>query len=132
MTALNLPLSTISTVVDNPIILGPSTSEASLAALGISPTEAAFILSHGYIRGFRTVFILNAALSALATVVSIFMIRHKELIRGDEEKLRAEAKKSLLSKEAAEKTRERDNSCDRLGDLELGEMTLDRRDDRKI
>ncbi|GBE80866.1 hypothetical protein SCP_0305860 [Sparassis crispa] len=41
-----------------------------------------------YTRGFRAVFITNASLSAAATLVSVLMIRHKELTRGDEEGLR--------------------------------------------
>jgi hypothetical protein len=61
--------------------------------MGISVSAASFILSHGYTRGFRSVFLLNASLASVAVVVSIFMIRHKELIRGDEEELKAEAKK---------------------------------------
>ena len=100
MTQLSLPTSTINKIIDDPSILGlrvngpqsqsNSTSD-SLASLGITPSDADFIL-HGYTSGFRTVFILNACLSAFATIVSILMIKQQELTRPDEERLKAEAK----------------------------------------
>ncbi|PCH35751.1 MFS general substrate transporter [Wolfiporia cocos MD-104 SS10] len=83
MTALHLSASTTKAVVDDPTAL--SAGMESLAALGVTPMEAARILS-GYTRGFRTVFVLNACLAAGATLASIFMIRHKSLERGDERK----------------------------------------------
>lgn len=61
-----------------------------MSSLGISSETAAEILA-GYNHGFRTVFILNASLAAFATVVSIFMIKHKSLKRGDEDQLKKEA-----------------------------------------
>ena len=95
MTALKLPSSTIDRIIDDPTMLGAHVSNGSSTALqsiGISPAAASRILD-GYDSGFRTVFILNAALAAIATVVSIVMIHHKELTRGDEEQLRAEARR---------------------------------------
>lgn len=56
---------------------------------------ANYVLSHGYAAGFELVFILNACLAAVAAIVSFFMIKHKDLTRGDEEKLRAEALAAL-------------------------------------
>lgn len=50
-----------------------------------------YVLSHGYAAGFKLVFILNACMAAVAAIVGFFMIKHKELTRGDEEKLRAKA-----------------------------------------
>ena len=99
MIQLSLPISTINKIVDDPSIIGtringnPSTNTSSdtLASLGISQSDAEHIL-HGYTSGFRTVFILNACLSALATLASILLIKQQDLTRGDEEKLRAEAK----------------------------------------
>lgn len=38
---------------------------------------------------------LNAGMSATATLVSVVMIKHKELLRGDEERLRKEAAEAL-------------------------------------
>lgn len=40
-------------------------------------------------------FIVNASLTAIAAIVAFFMIKHKELTRGDEEKLRTEALAAL-------------------------------------
>ncbi|TCD66867.1 hypothetical protein EIP91_000821, partial [Steccherinum ochraceum] len=88
MTSLRLPSATIDALVDNPSILGV---RANTTALGITPTDADQIL-RGYTTGFRTVFILNAGLSAVATITSVVMIKQQDLTRGDEEKLRAEAK----------------------------------------
>lgn len=56
---------------------------------------ASYVLSHGYTEGFKVVFILNASLAAVAAIAGFFMIKHKELMRGDEEKLRAEALAAL-------------------------------------
>lgn len=98
MTQLNLPSSTIKKIVDDPTLLGVrltggmnETSNA-LDPLGISPSAADHILA-GYNNGFRAVFIMNATLAAVATVVSILMIHHKNLERDDEAQLRAQAKK---------------------------------------
>ena len=86
---LSLPSATITAVINNPSAL------ASPASLGISSSIANIVLIKGYIRGFRTLFILHAVLNALATVASVFMIKHKNLDRGDEQKLRKEARNVL-------------------------------------
>ncbi|KAJ3722812.1 MFS general substrate transporter [Lentinula guzmanii] len=92
MINLELPASTITTVIDNPSLL---TNSSSISTLDISVSQAANILSKGYTTGFRDVFLLNAAMSATATLVSAVMIKHKELLRGDEEQLRKEAAEAL-------------------------------------
>ncbi|KAJ4000462.1 MFS general substrate transporter [Lentinula boryana] len=92
MINLELPASTITTVIDNPSLL---TNSSSISSLDISVSQAANILSKGYTKGFRDVFLLNAAMSATATLVSAVMIKHKELLRGDEEQLRKEAAEAL-------------------------------------
>lgn len=96
MSTLGLPSSTISTIVDDPTILGARTSASSstLTSLGLSPETAQTILG-AYIRGFRTVFILNASLNAVATIAAVLLIKHTELTRGDEETL----KKAALEQE---------------------------------
>lgn len=82
---LALPSSIISKVINDP-------SELSFpTALGISASTADIILNKGYTQGFRTLFILHAVLNAVATIASVLMIKHKELTRGDEQKLREEA-----------------------------------------
>lgn len=49
--------------------------------LKLSRQEASFILSHGYGRGFRFVFILNACWAAVATLASILLIKQNDLSR---------------------------------------------------
>lgn len=92
MTALSLPSATIAKIVDDPTILGARTSASasSLTDLGLSSAIADRILD-AYIRGFRTVFVLNASLNAVATVAAIVLIKHKDLNRGDEEELKKKA-----------------------------------------
>ncbi|KAG6838315.1 hypothetical protein C0991_000291 [Blastosporella zonata] len=84
MQHLSLPASAIYSIVANP------SSIASPASVGISASSATYILNEGFIKGFRIVFILNAVLTALVTVASVVMIKHKELTRGDEGKLKKE------------------------------------------
>lgn len=103
MKQLGLPTSTINIIVDNPTLLGDHPNRQSsadsaddLRSLGISDQAATHILN-GYNNGFRAVFIMNASLAAVATIVSVLMIRHKELTREDEAQLRAEAKKGASS-----------------------------------
>lgn len=99
MKQLGLPTSTINKIVDDPTLLGNrlngesyDNSPDELQSLGIS-TQAADHILRGYNDGFRAVFILNATMAAVATIVSVLMIRHKELTREDEAQLKAEAKK---------------------------------------
>ncbi|KAJ3877101.1 major facilitator superfamily-domain-containing protein [Lentinula edodes] len=92
MKNLGFPSSTISPVIDKPSLLN---DPSAISSLSISPSQAADILSKGYTKGFRDVFLLNAAMSATATLVSVVMIKHKELLRGDEERLRKEAAEAL-------------------------------------
>lgn len=84
MVSLSLPLSTISSIIDDPTRIG---SSEVMSSLGISPETAAQILT-GYNHGFRTLFIMNASLSALATVISILLIKHKSLSGVDEDRLK--------------------------------------------
>ncbi|KAJ4482947.1 major facilitator superfamily domain-containing protein [Lentinula edodes] len=92
MKNLGFPSSTISPVIDKPSLLN---NPSAISSLSISPSQAADILSKGYTKGFRDVFLLNAAMSATATLVSVVMIKHKDLLRGDEERLRKEAAEAL-------------------------------------
>ncbi|KIJ08615.1 hypothetical protein PAXINDRAFT_88612 [Paxillus involutus ATCC 200175] len=103
LSSLALTSSAITTIIDDPNILGPSTSTSQLSALGLSPSQAVYALTHGYTVGFKFVFILNACLAGAATVSSIFMIKHKELMRGDEQRLQAEARQVLEHGENGEK-----------------------------
>ncbi|KAF8161653.1 major facilitator superfamily domain-containing protein [Crassisporium funariophilum] len=89
MKDLSLPATLINAIVNDPASL------ASPSTLGISGSTASLILDHGYTKGFRTVFILNACLTAVATIASVTMIKHKELTRADEAQLREHAAKPL-------------------------------------
>ncbi|KIJ64372.1 hypothetical protein HYDPIDRAFT_133160 [Hydnomerulius pinastri MD-312] len=95
LTSLSLTPAAIKTIIDDPTVLFSSSSSSQLASLGLTPAQAAYALSNGYTKGFKFVFVLNACLAAVATLASVFMIKHKELMRGDEEKLRAEARRLL-------------------------------------
>lgn len=97
---LGLSPSLIKIIIDKP------SSLSSPATLGISPSVAKTILNQGYKHGFRTVFILNACLAAVAAITSIFMIKHKDLTRGDEEELKlrgAESSRGKASPRLSEK-----------------------------
>jgi len=95
LSSLSLSLSAITAIINDPAILGPNTPTSALTSLGLTPSMASYVLSHGYAAGFELVFILNACLAAVAAIASFFMIKHTELTRGDEEKLRAEALAAL-------------------------------------
>ncbi|KAF8878961.1 major facilitator superfamily domain-containing protein, partial [Infundibulicybe gibba] len=72
MTSLSLPSALISAIISDPARLG------SPAASGLSASTATEILSNGYTRGFRAVFLLNAG-------CVVVMIKHKELLRGTDD-----------------------------------------------
>lgn len=115
-------MSTINMVIDSPTLIGSRLAgQTSADSLDISLQDAEHILQ-GYNNGFRDVFIMNATLAAVATVVSVLMIRHKDLDRGDEEQLKAKAvqeeKEGLQAQEiemsTAESSRpEKDASVDK-------------------
>ncbi|KAF9072105.1 major facilitator superfamily domain-containing protein [Rhodocollybia butyracea] len=94
MLSLGLSSSAINSIVDDPTIL------ARPGALSLSSESAALILTQGYTIGFRNLFFLDASLAVLATVVSFTMIKHKELLRGDEEKLKQEGLDALKARKA--------------------------------
>ncbi|KAM6503007.1 MFS general substrate transporter [Amanita muscaria] len=73
MLSLKLPPSLISTIIDKP------TGLANPDSLGLSQGDAAFVLSQGYNRGFRNLFLVNASLTSLATITSVLLIKHQEL-----------------------------------------------------
>ncbi|KAF9463988.1 major facilitator superfamily domain-containing protein [Collybia nuda] len=85
MKSLGLSTPLIASIVDNPSHL------RSPVEFGLSLSEASYILQHGYTRGFRFVFILNACLTTVATIASVVMIKHKELTRGDDQMQREKA-----------------------------------------
>ncbi|KAJ3799380.1 MFS general substrate transporter [Lentinula aff. detonsa] len=112
MVSLGLSSSTISAIIDNPSLL------AHPAEIGMPSTVASLILTQGYTTGFRNLFFLNASLGALATVVSFTMVKHKELLRGDEEKLKQEGLAALK----ARKAKHHRDSKTPAKDLEMGNI----------
>jgi len=98
MHQLSLPSSISNKIVDDPTILASrlssnfNSTSNPLASLGISDSEADAILA-GYTTGFRNVFLLNASLAAFATICSIVMIKHKNLTRDDEVRLKEEGRR---------------------------------------
>ncbi|KIK92283.1 hypothetical protein PAXRUDRAFT_147666 [Paxillus rubicundulus Ve08.2h10] len=97
LSSLSLPSSAIAAIINDPTTLGPHTPASELASLGLTRSQAGYVLSHGYTTGFKIIFILNACLACLATIASVFMIKHKDLTRGDEERLKEEARQMLHS-----------------------------------
>ncbi|KAF4620905.1 hypothetical protein D9613_001218 [Agrocybe pediades] len=93
MSTLGLPSSTVISVIDDPSHLSSPTS------LSITPEAASFILNNGYTKGFKTIFILNASLTAVATLASVVLIKHKELTRSDEKELKKHRDSLLKEKE---------------------------------
>lgn len=92
MTGLDIPSSQITQIIDDPALLHTP------ASIGISQDTAKDILYHGYTKGFSLLFIMNASLTVFATLVSVVMIKHKELSREDDEMLRQRAIKEQLEK----------------------------------
>ena len=103
MQKLALPENLIKTIIDDPAKLSHPT------LLNLSAEQGFLILDNGYTKGFRLVFILNASLSALATVTSILLIKHKNLTREDDEKFKQEARgKKYKDEEKGEISKESD------------------------
>ena len=92
MNQLHLPQSTIDGIVNNPTIIH-ALIDGSSSQFDVSPGVAKSILG-GYEKGFHTVFYVNAALSAFSVVVTILMIRHKELVRADEAERKRKAEEA--------------------------------------
>ncbi|KAJ6614575.1 hypothetical protein B0H10DRAFT_140908 [Mycena sp. CBHHK59/15] len=112
MTTLSLSSSDINTIIDDPALLHNPSS------VGISHETATYILDHGYTKGFSSLFILNACLTVLATLVSIVMIKNKELSRGDEDQLRNQAIQDGLDKKAAMSAKDLENGNGAPAELE--------------
>ncbi|SJL15062.1 uncharacterized protein ARMOST_18544 [Armillaria ostoyae] len=78
MNDISVSESLISTIIDDPSYLAKPTSETGLSAATVS-----YILSQGYTKGFKDVFYLNASLTAFATLISMVLIKDKDLSRDD-------------------------------------------------
>jgi len=110
MNALSLPEEIIKAVIDNPAGL------ANPASFNLSAEQASEILNHGYTKGFRSVFILNASLSAFATLTSIVLIKHKELTR-DDDKMRKDSAKQASKEDQADLEKSGEEDSGREGDV---------------
>ncbi|KAJ3934498.1 MAG: MFS general substrate transporter [Lentinula lateritia] len=93
MIEISLSPSTITTILNDPSIL------ARASSIGLPDEQALHVLEHGYEAGFKKFFIINASLGVMATIVSATMVKHKELSRDDDEKLKSEAKAGLKKQE---------------------------------
>ncbi|KAJ4471420.1 major facilitator superfamily domain-containing protein [Lentinula aciculospora] len=80
--------------------------ESVLTQMGITQSQADNILTQGYNKGFKNMFILNASLATLVLVASVALTRHKELLRGDEKRLKMEAKEALRKEKEKKETTE--------------------------
>ncbi|PPQ65731.1 hypothetical protein CVT24_011764 [Panaeolus cyanescens] len=89
MAALALDPAAITKIVNDPSLLS---SPSTYTELGLTEALVQTIRREGYTKGFRAVFIMNAVLTAIATIASITLIKHKELTRGDEDMLKQKAK----------------------------------------
>ncbi|KAJ7183008.1 MFS general substrate transporter [Mycena crocata] len=97
MTALGISSADIGKIIDKPLLL------RSPAEIGLSQAAATDILYHGYIKGFSALFIMNAALGVFATLVSVTMIKHKDLSRGEDEGLDQKAIREGLEKKMSQR-----------------------------
>lgn len=127
--SLFLSSTVAASVINNPSLLRSSSSSAGI---GITTSQASFILSNGYNKGFRDIFYLNAALTTLAFVSSVILIRHKELNRGDDAKLKMEAKEALQAKGVSNPTTSTTatiagNVKEVRGDIEMGSVVSESR-----
>ncbi|KAL0575837.1 hypothetical protein V5O48_006127 [Marasmius crinis-equi] len=108
MKSLLLPQSTISEIIDDPGVLfslAYAQTSTTVGSVSIPQSEAQDILANGYNKGFRDIFILNASLGALAAIVSILLIKHKELDRPeDAERLGERDRKEKMDEEAARRS----------------------------
>ncbi|KAJ7196484.1 MFS general substrate transporter [Mycena pura] len=99
MTALGVPSSTIAQIVDDPALLHTP------ATVSMTQATATAILDGGYTTGFHALFEMDVALTVFATLVSVVMIKHKELTRQDDEALRQKAIREGLEKKMAKASR---------------------------
>ncbi|THV06972.1 MFS general substrate transporter [Dendrothele bispora CBS 962.96] len=96
MTPFSFSPSTITTVINDPTLLSNSTLTSSLH---ITPPQVHSILTLGYTKGFSDLFVLNGCMAAGATIVAFWLIKHKELMRGDEGELREKARREYEERE---------------------------------
>ncbi|KAJ7434948.1 MFS general substrate transporter [Mycena latifolia] len=113
MTALNFSASEIERIIDDPALLH------SPASIGLSQATATDVLYNGYTKGFSALFIMNACMTVLATIVSVVLIKHKELSR---EETPPTQQASGEDKKSAEAT-PTESVTVTPGDLETGTMT---------
>ncbi|KAF5335058.1 hypothetical protein D9758_016319 [Tetrapyrgos nigripes] len=98
MTPFSLSPSLITSIIDDPTILSNSTLTSS-PPYNLTPTQVQSILSNGYTKGFSDLFIFNGSLGAVATIVAFWLIKHKELTRGDEKEWREKGLREFKERE---------------------------------
>ncbi|KAF9257929.1 MFS general substrate transporter [Marasmius fiardii PR-910] len=119
MKALSFPQSTITDIINDPSVLfplaHPTTNTTTVVPTAVTQQDAQYILTHGYNGGFRNIFILNGSLAAMATIVSVLMIKHKELVRAED----AEMMKARKVLETRDKQRGYDEERGRVGGIDI-------------
>ena len=74
---LGLSPSLITTITQHPTssLTFPSPSPpTTTTTLGLSSSTARIILDRGYAKGFKMIFVLNAVIAVIATIISILMV----------------------------------------------------------
>ncbi|KAE9404698.1 MFS general substrate transporter [Gymnopus androsaceus JB14] len=89
MVEISLPSAIIASIINDPSLLSRAFE------ISLPDEQALHVLEHGYERGFKKFFLINASLGVLATIVSATIIKHKELTREDDVQLKLEAKAGL-------------------------------------
>ncbi|KAF7316081.1 MFS drug transporter [Mycena indigotica] len=117
LASFSIPSSTITQVIDDPALLHmPNT-------INISESTAHSVLYDGYTKGFSALFEMDAAFTVFATAVSVLLIKHKELTRGDDEALRQQAIQEALEQKMAKKAGRSGTATPMPRELESGMAT---------
>ncbi|KAJ7060937.1 MFS general substrate transporter [Mycena amicta] len=117
LAALSVPAAIITKIIDDPALLHTA------SAVNLTQSEAHSILYGGYTRGFSALFEMDAALTVFATAISVLMIKHKELTRGDDEALRQKALQEALERKMAKKSGKSGAATPTPRELESGVLT---------
>ncbi|KAF7308584.1 MFS drug transporter [Mycena chlorophos] len=114
---IGVPSSTITRIINDPALLHTPSS------VNLTASMAHDALYSGYTKGFSSLFEMDAALTVLATLVSVVMIKHKELTRKDDEVLKQRALAEALEKKKEKEKMRSGAATPNPRDLESGIMT---------
>ncbi|KAJ7697605.1 major facilitator superfamily domain-containing protein [Mycena rosella] len=119
MTALGVAPADIKRIIDDPALLHNPTQA------GLTQATATDIMYRGYTKGFSSLFVMNASLTVFATLVSVVMIKHKELSREEDEMLRQRAIQEEMEKRWPDATARALESGRPGDDLEMAKLEKD-------